>query len=294
MLRNVVYAGYIQNESTDFIRVKGLHEPYIDLSTYETIQAILAGKGRPDSKPRSKNLLYPLKKLLICGICNKPLTASSPKGRTKHYSLYHCHRCTKKKNGATVSIPRDLAHQIFEEELKSIRPAPWVSDVFREIVLRRWNEDFKETQSERRRVDSLLKQLEDKKNTLVDKVIDGTLSDQTYRERETRLAVQRGELELRRKSLHEKEVDKERIVDNAVEILFDLPRIWNTASIDDKQRFQSAIFLSEIAVYPSKTFGTAKISPIVQEATEVESFINRNKIDLSEEKSIMAGHKERL
>ena len=112
MLRNVVYAGYIQNESTDFIRVKGLHEPYIDLSTYETIQAILAGKGRPDSKPRSKNLLYPLKKLLICGICNKPLTASSPKGRTKHYSLYHCHRCTKKKNGATVSIPRDLAHQI--------------------------------------------------------------------------------------------------------------------------------------------------------------------------------------
>ena len=36
------------------------------------------------------NEKFPLKGFLICPICKTPLTASSSKGRTKHYTYYHC------------------------------------------------------------------------------------------------------------------------------------------------------------------------------------------------------------
>lgn len=293
MLKSIVYAGYVQGVATDNKRIKGLHEAYISLETYEAIQAILAGRGRPDSKPHSKNLLYPLKRLLVCSQCRKSLTASSPKGRSKHYESYHCSRCTKKRDGATVNIPRDLAHQLFTEGLSDIRPSPWVPKVFKEIVLRRWNEDFKEAQNERRNVEKQLQALDDKKAALVDKLIAEVLSDDTYRDQEARLTIQRGELALRLDGLKEAEIDKERIVDESVNFLFDLPKIWERASIDDKQRFQNAIFMSEIIVYPNRTFGTAKISAILEETTEIEKFVTENKIDLSAEKSIMAAVVER-
>lgn len=288
ILRNPVYAGYIQNELTDGRRIKALHTPVITLEHYLTIQAILDGKGRPKSSPLPKNKpAWPLRGFLLCGLCKKPLTGSASKGRSGYFAAYHCATCTRKTNGNTVRIPKDTAHQQFETLLENVEPAAWVPDVFKQVVIRRWNQDYLDTQKERRTIDQKLKEAEDMKNRLMDKFLKDLISNETYQEQESRLAVQRVELEVARNDLKDTESRNEQIVDQAVSFLMNLSSAWRGAELNDQQRFQNAICEAGIVVNPNKTFGTAKLSPILQETTDIERKYKTNKKDPSNDESLM-------
>ena len=287
LLRNPVYAGYIQNDLSSGERIKGIHTPVITLDHYLLIQSILDGKGRPrSSQPRNKPA-YPLRGFLLCGICNKPLTASASKGRVGHFPAYHCTTCTRKVTGNTVRIPKQKAHEQFEALLAKAEPATWVPDIFKQVVLRRWNQDFVYAQQERRKIDQQLKDAEDMKNSLMDKFLKDIIPAETYQEQENRLAIQRVELEVARNELKDTESRNEQIVDQAVSFLVNLPVSWRTAELNDQQRFQNAICEAGIVVNPDKTFGTAKLSPILQETSDIERHYEGNKKDLSEEKSLL-------
>ncbi|MDB5163952.1 MAG: Site-specific recombinase [Candidatus Saccharibacteria bacterium] len=287
LLRNPVYAGYIQNDLSDGVRIKGIHTPVITLDHYLLNQSILDGKGRPKSSlPRNKPA-YPLRGFLICGICNKPLTASASKGRTGHFAAYHCTTCTRKATGNTVRIPKLKAHEQFEALLAKAEPASWVPEIFKQVVLRRWNNDFVDAQLERRKIDQQLKNAEDMKNSLMDKFLKDIIPAETYQEQESRLAIQRVELEVARNELKDTEARNEQIVDQAVSFLVNLPVAWRTAELNDQQRFQNAICEAGIVVNPDKSFGTAILSPILQETSDIERQYEANKKDPSNDESLV-------
>lgn len=85
-----------------------------------------------------------------------------------------------------------------------------------------------------------------------------------------------------------KEENKERIVDNAARFLINLPTVWRELSLENKQKFQNALFLTNITVHPDQTFGTLNFSPIIEQLTEIEKYFETKIIDLPERKSIMA------
>jgi site-specific DNA recombinase len=287
LLRNPVYAGYIQNDLSDGKRIKGIHAAVITLDHYLLNQSILDGKGRPkSSSPRNKPA-YPLRGFLLCGICNKPLTASASKGRTGHFPAYHCTTCTRKATGDTVRIPKLRAHEQFEALLAKAEPASWVPDVFKQVVLRRWNQDFVDAQQERRKIDQQLKNAEDMKNSLMDKFLKDLIAPQTYQEQENRIAMQRVELEMARTELKDTEARNEQIVDQAVSFLVNLPAAWRTAEVNDQQRFQNAVYEAGIIVNPDRTFGTAKLSPILKETSDIERQYEANKKDPSNDESLV-------
>lgn len=288
LLRNPVYAGYIQNELTDGKRIEAIHTPVITLEHYLTIQAILDGKSKPQSPQVKNKPAWPLRGFLLCGLCKKPLTGSSSKGGSGGYfAAYHCATCTIKTNGGTVRIPKDKAHQQFEALLEKVEPAAWVPDVFKQVVIRRWNQDYLDTQKERRTIDQKLKEAEDMKNRLMDKFLKDLITNETYQEQESRLAIQRVELEVARNDLKDTESRNEQIVDQAVSFLVNLSDAWRGAEINDQQRFQKAICEAGIVVNPDKTFGTVHLSPILKQTTDMERQYEANKKDLSEEKSLM-------
>ncbi len=291
MLRAIVYTGNVRNAATDGKIIKGLHEPIIDFATFQQVQDVLSGRQRTDSSSdnyRVKNPLYPLRRFLVCSLCHKPLTGGENTGKTKKYKAYHCHRCTIKREGARVSIPQEKAHSLFEAQLSSAEPQSWVPDVFREIVLRRWNDDFKTAQGALNTVEKQLQDIKASKSRLVDLLIEKKISDDAYTEKENEYVIQRAQLEAERRELQIKEENKERIVDNATRFLIDLPKSWRELSLENRQKFQTALFTAKIVVYPDQTFGTPQFSPIIEQVTEIEKYFSKNKVDLPERKSTMA------
>lgn len=292
MLKAVVYTGNVQNRATGGRIIKGLHESIIDFATFQKVQDVLSGRqraGDSSDRYRVKNPLYPLRRFLVCSLCEKSLTASAPKGKMeKPYEAYHCHRCTIKREGARVSIPQEKAHSLFEAQLSSAEPQSWVPDVFREIVLRRWNDEFKTAQKALNSVEKQLQDIKADKSRLLDLLIDKKISDDAYTEKENEYVIQRAQLEAERRELQTKEENKERIVDNAARFLIDLPKSWREMSLENRQKFQTALFTAKIVVYPDQTFGTPQFSPIIEQVTEIEKYFSKNKVDLPERKSTMA------
>ena len=290
MLNSVVYAGYVQSALTSNKRITGLHPPIIQFEQFNEVQAILRGKKRTiDPLTTRLKRAWPLKRFLRCGQCGQPLTGSASKGRSgMHFGAYHCTKCTKRDNGATVRLPKAQAHKDFGTLLDNLVPSEWALKVFKEIVIRRWNQEFRDVQGERRKLDNEIAALENKKNELFDRWMDSRVKDDaTYEAQNDRITVQKEALELERSGLKSNETDKERVVDQAVHFMANAREIWSTAKVFDKVRFQKLVFEAGIPVFPDRTFGTTDPSVIYQHLTAIEKQNQSNRAELPTENSAL-------
>jgi len=289
LLRNITYAGKIKNDLTDNKIVDGLHLAMISIEQFKSIQAILAGRKRSYAPPSRFKPRWPLRRFLICGLCNHPLTGSAPTGGSGNsLPAYHCTTCTIKRNGNRVSIPKAKAHEEFEARLDSLVPSEWAMKAFKEIVLRRWDREFRDLQDERRRIDDGLEKLENRRNNLFDMMADGRIkSDQEFDRQISRLTIQQEDLELERDGMKTDEVDKRHIVDEAVHFMVHAGKIWQTAKADDKVLFQKLIYEAGVPVYPDQSFGTSDLSPIYQQMTEIQAYFENNRAELPTENSAL-------
>ncbi len=102
-VRNPVYCGKLiikAHKDEEAYIVDGVHEPLVSEALFYEAQQIMNGRKRvPAAKMLSLELL-PLRNFLRCNICQKMLTGSSSKGKTKHYYYYHCIWPCKVRYGA--------------------------------------------------------------------------------------------------------------------------------------------------------------------------------------------------
>lgn len=287
MLHNIVYAGYIKSGLTDNIKVDGLHPPIISYELFLTVQAVLNGRSRKNAPEKRLNIEFPLRRYLKCGLCNHPMTASKSTGRSGiRYPAYSCSKCTKKVNGTSIRIPAKQAHDEFERLLALLHPAGWILGAFREIVLRRWNYEFKEVQNQRRKMDKELSVLEDRKNSLVEKYLDKKVDDSTYEEQHERILLQRVDIEKERETLKSTEQNKESIVDEAIKFISNGKSLWANSPLEDRQRFQKLVFQQGILINPDRSFGTTQLSPIFEAVKDIENFFLENKITEKSRKTL--------
>jgi len=84
----VFIKGYKDEEETV---VDGIHEPIITKKLFLKVQDVLNNRCKKYHTAIKKiNEKFPIKGFLTCPTCSIPLTASSSKGRSKHYTYYHC------------------------------------------------------------------------------------------------------------------------------------------------------------------------------------------------------------
>ena len=84
-------------------------------------------------------------------------------------------------------------------------------------------------------------------------------------------------LETERAELEENKVTRESVVDTAMEFIVGLVNTWRNLPLEQRQKFQIAIFPKQITVLPNGDFGTYEISPIFQETTEIERTLTNDK-----------------
>ncbi|MEM8839405.1 MAG: recombinase family protein, partial [Pseudomonadota bacterium] len=89
LLKNPIYAGYMNSRTWKISMQEGKHQPLIDLATWQKNQDRLKTKKvapiRKDTRPD-----FPLRGFVCCDECHRPMTACWSKGRSRPYGYYFC------------------------------------------------------------------------------------------------------------------------------------------------------------------------------------------------------------
>lgn len=259
LIQNPLYAGFVSSTYTNGEYVKGLHTALITPTTHYKIKAIISGKYKKNSRQAEES--WPLRGGFIkCGYCNHPLTGSAPKGRSKSYPKYACMRCRVSPDKLSVSSSRDDVHQAFKELLKEIKPSPKVAELFKQAVLKRWQNEYKEALEYAQRIDGELSALKAKKSRVIDLYIDNKLDDKQKTAKLSALDDEIADFELKKTSATEEVADKEQVVDAALMLLARSDEFWNLGSLQVRKQLQDLIFPAGLSYTFGQGFGTVKVN----------------------------------
>lgn len=259
MLRNPVYAGVIASKMIEGTR-PGLHAALITRDEYKTIQSVLEGRRRVSIMHATPEVDWPLRGGFVrCSICTTPITGSIPRGRSARYPKYSCPKCRRSTTGKQVSENKEELHRQFLGVLEHVTPTQDKLKLFREITLRRWNEDQKNATQERRSADKKLDELRSKRQRVVDLFIDEKLSIQEKSAQTAIIDSEITKLDLIRNEARTEEIDKEVLVDYAINFITNAPKLWTDANPVEKRRFQMMIFPEGITYDFGVGFGTARL-----------------------------------
>ena len=112
MLQNPIYAGWIKSGD---VCVRGNHENLVSDALFNTVQEKINSKSVPH---KQLNEDFPLRGIVLCNECEKPLTAGWAKGRSQKYARYWCYNAKCK----AVGISCDDLHRQFTGLLSLLAP----------------------------------------------------------------------------------------------------------------------------------------------------------------------------
>ena len=261
MIKHAIYAGYVANKQTGWELVDGKHKAIISRDTYEINQRLLYSKRKRAGEVRQKfNPDYPLKGLVLCPNCMKPLYASAPKTSAGGKSpRYHCSRTQCK--GKYKPIKADIMHDDFEKMLQRIKPDDRLLALYKEVLVTEAANQLGNLNSKiskaRRQLDTIA---ENRLNAIKKFNADQLIVDEKIElvnAYDDDKAVITDEL----RHLERQQTIRETDIDIALEIMRDVDRQWLLASPSARVRFQSILFPQGLVYdYENHRFGTSQIS----------------------------------
>ncbi len=251
ILTRVTYAGYIEVPNWDISLRDGHHEGLISLHTYEKIQDRLKSGARV---PARKNIdaAFPLRGFVLCGDCEKPLTACWSKSSTgKRHPYYLCFN--KACESHRKSIPRDKVQGEFETLLKQMRPSANLFQMMRHMFKRLWERRLAEAGESkmvmRREALTIDKQVEQ----LVDRIVnsDSLTAVSAYERRIAKLEKEKHLLAEKQELGRESKRPFDEMFELAFSFLANPWKLWDSDRLEDKRTVLKLTF-SERLVYDKK------------------------------------------
>ena len=258
MLRKPLYAGLMTMTKWGIDRVAGSFEAIVAVELFDTVQAVLDGR-RVSVTPHTRNHPdFPLRRFVRCATCTTPLTGSPSRGRGGvRYPYYRC----RNRQCLAVKVPKVKFEQQFMDLLGGLRPRPEYFRLFREIVLDVWRQKQSETKITTITLARRIDDLEERRQKLLETyTYRKTIADDLYRREDDRLAQ---EIALARSELHDAQLDEldiEGVLAFAEHVIMDAGRLWLEGTLDQRQRFQQALFPKGIPYDQASGFGTAETS----------------------------------
>ncbi len=135
LMRNPIYAGYIEVKKWNEPLRPAKHEPLVSFATFQRVQDKLEGNAYA---PRRKNVSddFPLRGYVECGDCGTPLTACWSKGSHSRHPYYLCPK--KGCDSYGKSIRRDRIEGEFEELLQTVTPSAPLFRIARKMFEDLW------------------------------------------------------------------------------------------------------------------------------------------------------------
>jgi site-specific DNA recombinase len=250
ILRNPLYAGRITVPKWGIVDRCGDFEALVSEAVFDRVHARLSGRLR-GKVPRTRNHLdFPLRRFVRCGDCGNPLTGAWSSGRSARYGYYECARCRQ------VRVGKIVLERAFVALLSQLEPRPEYMRLFNAIVLDVWKKRQSPAREDRGRLQARVVGLRQRLDKLVDLLARGVIDEPTFERNQDELRQQIVEAEIEFQEAAAEHLDVEAILAFAQEVLTNAARLWEQASLEHKQRLQSAFF-PEGLVFDGRGFRTA-------------------------------------
>ena len=163
-----IYAGYIEAPAWGIPLMKGQHEPII---TYETHRRVLERLHRPEGTFVRQDMRddFPLRGLIVCACCERPMTAAWSKGRNGKYPYYFCQ--TKGCAHSGKSTRREKIEGEFETLLDHLRPSAPVMAMLRVMVAETGDERQRTQAQQSAALKTELAEVERKKGLILNRLL---------------------------------------------------------------------------------------------------------------------------
>ena len=279
MLRNRLYAGVIEVPKYGVMSVHGDFEPLVSEETFYRVQAVLQGRVVAAAPQQRSNPDFPLKCVVRCETCGRPVTGSWSKGKMgQRYPYYHCRRrCPK------VNIAKAALEGLFVDKLKQLQPTPGYMRLLNEHVLRAWHEHKAGVRQQTREVERRAKATQQKLDQLDEKFIYAQAVDQaTYDRQRDKL---REELTLTRIDRHASDLeglDVEGVLSFAERVLPNASDLWVQASLNQKQRLQQLFFPDGLRLAGKRLVRTRVTFPAFKDL----GFVERQRKEVVDQRGI--------
>ncbi len=263
LLKHPVYAGYVLDNFTKDELIEGRHEAIISRDVYELNQTLLYGKRKRVGEVRLIfNPKYPLKGLVMCPSCMKPLYASAPKtGAGGKSPRYHCSRSSCK--GLYKSIKASTMHKDFEELLTRVKPDERVLALYKEVLVAESANQLGSVNVSLGKLRTKLTKIESDRLTAIRKFNNDQLTHEEKELLARELDSEHLTLTNDIRKLEAQRLVRQTDIDLALSIMSNVDKQWSVASPQSKQRFQSLMFPQGLVYdYENHRFGTSQISPL--------------------------------
>ena len=240
MLRNPRYAGILTVNGWE-IESKGTYEPLISVAVFRTVQDVLDGR-RVSITPRTRNNPdFPLRNFVVCGHCQKPLTASWSRGKMGVKYAYY--RCQNRHCPSPPNVKREDVESGFVEFLRQQQPDAGYMRLFHRVVLDVWNEKQASTVALVRGLEKQVNELKENRDKLRSALVyQQAISPEDYKEMRAALNEELATAELNLGQARVDEVEVEKVLDFAENLLLDLAGTWQRSSLEQRQRLQQVLF----------------------------------------------------
>jgi site-specific DNA recombinase len=255
LLKDPIYIGYIlikewNSEPEELVR--GLHDAIISKELFQKVQKVLSQKTKkPFHKNSTKHEIFQLKGHLICKQCNKLLTASSSKGRSKKYNYYHC------SAGCNERIAAEVLNDNFKIFLKSIEIDSKIADLYQQVLLSEVSKMEKtainKEENINRNIKNLQIQLEKIDNQLINSQID--MDDYKRISNSLKSKIQQNENDLF--EIRGSETNFEKQIKYGINLLSHLEYYFQKTDYEMRNAIIGSIF-SDKLIYEKNSFRTVK------------------------------------
>ena len=253
MIKNPIYAGIIKVWDME---IKGSFEPIISEQLYYQCN----GNRKRQNIPRlAKNPHFPLRKLVVCRSCSRPITGSTSTGhKGVKYPYYHHHKQTC---SCAKFIPKEYFEQLFVEYLESITPSEKFEKIFKAVVIDIWKNNYKKFDEENEQIRKEISNFEIQRQRVFELHQSGIYDDEDFLSQKNLInkKITQKKLLLHETDAHE--FNMEEALEYCFSFVRNTARTWRELEKTPEKRleFQKLIFTENIE-FSDEKFGTEYLS----------------------------------
>jgi len=257
--RSLFYSGWLEYEPWDIKPLEARHRGIIEFDTHLVVQERLNGSVRPRVR-LNDNPMFPLRRFVLCGVCDKPLTAGLSKGRSKSYPYYLCANRDCLYYGKSI-VKQNIENEL-EDILKIIAPEENTISLAKAMLLEKWDIKIGQVKNKKDTIQNDVSRIDKQVSELVDRIMTTNVESAktAYENKIETLEQQKKDFEENVGKYDPLKFDFRTALEKVSKFLEEPHKTWDTGDLRDKHRVLQMCFSEQLRYDKYNGFRTADLS----------------------------------